>query len=436
MSKKSSRRKFIFLSVLVAIGIFLTIFQWNIPFTDKVFNGFANSIKLGLDLKGGISAVYEAKLPEGSTGNLDTAIDGTITRLQDLITDKGYPEATLTKQGASRIRIEVPDISDPDEIFDLIGEPAKLQIKKENSVDAEAIITGDDITNAYASAQQGEAGIQYGVVLNFTYSAGNTFSELTKEVSSNGGNIYIFLGDDKEPFSTLSVQEQITGGSTFISGGSIDSYESAEEYALKIVSGTFSVELELLENNVVSATLGADALKYGIIAGVVALVLIMILMYVVYGDFGLLADFSLIIYLVLEMFFLQAIPLVQLTLPGIAGIILSLGMAVDANVIIFERIKDEYRNGKKIPYAAKAGFKKAFTPILDSNITTIIASLVLYILGSGAIKGFAITLLIGIVLSMFTSLVVTRYLVKLYLPLNSTKAKKLRLKKEEVVNEK
>ena len=430
MSKKTSRIKFALISILVAIGIVLTVCQFNIPFTDQKYNGFAGAIKLGLDLKGGISAVYDCSLPEGSTGDLDTAIDGTVTRLESLITDKGFTEAVITRQGNSRIRVEVPDISDPAEIFNLIGEPAKLQIKKEKSVTAEAILTGNDIVNAYASQQQTQSGIQYGVSLQFTYSAGQTFSELTKEVSEAGGYIYIYLGNDTEPFSTLSVQEQITGGSTFISGGSISTLQDAEDFALKIISGTFSVELELLENNVVSATLGADALKWGIIAGAIALVIVMIFMYIVYGDFGLLADLSLVIYLIIVMFLLQAIPLVQLTLPGIAGIILSLGMAVDANIVIFERIKDEYRNGKKIPFAVKSGFKKTFAPILDSNITTIIASVILYLMGTGTIKGFAITLLIGIVVSMFTALVVTRGLVNLYLPLNSTKAKQLRLKRE------
>ena len=158
-------------------------------------------------------------------------------------------------------------------------------------------------------------------------------------------------------------------------------------------------------------------------------------MYLIYGTFGLLANLSLIIYIVILMFFLQAVPLVQLTLPGIAGIILSLGMAVDANVIIFERIKDEYRAGKKIPSSVKSGFEKSLSAILDGNITTIIASVVLYILGTGAIKGFAITLLIGIFVSMFTGLFITRKLISTYLPLNSTNPKPYKLKREATTNE-
>ena len=156
----------------------------------------------------------------------------------------------------------------------------------------------------------------------------------------------------------------------------------------------------------------------------------MLVLWLRYGDFGLLASFALVIYMVLMLFFLQAIPFVQLTLPGLAGIILSIGMAVDGTVIVFERFREEYRSGKKIPLSVKTGFKRAFWPIFDSNITTIITALVLYILGTASIKGFAITLLIGIILSMFMNLVILRFLVKWYLPFNSVKGKKLHLPKQ------
>ena len=196
------------------------------------------------------------------------------------------------------------------------------------------------------------------------------------------------------------------------------------------MSGTFNVTLSLKESNVVSATLGSEALKFVIIGGAVGLVLIMLILWLRYGDFGLLASFALIIYIVLMLFFLQAISFVQLTLPGLAGIVLSIGMAVDGTVIIFEKTREDYHAGKKIPMAARNGFKRAFWPIFDSNITTIITSLVLYILGTSSIQGFAITLLIGIVLSMFMNLVIMRFFVKWYLPFNSVKAKRLHLPKQ------
>ncbi|MFA5758427.1 MAG: SecD/SecF family protein translocase subunit, partial [Clostridia bacterium] len=208
-----------------------------------------------------------------------------------------------------------------------------------------------------------------------------------------------------------------------------------EEFATKLLSGTFSVDLTLLDNSVISATLGENALQNGIIAGIIGFIIIAIFLILVYGMFGVMADLSLLVYVVILLFFLQAVPLVQLTLPGIAGIILSLGMAVDGNVIIFERIKDEYKLGKKIPASVASGFKKSFSAILDSNVTTIIAGVVLYVLGTSSIKGFAITLLLGIVVSMFTTLLVTKKFVKWYLPINSTNPKPLKLTREGNVNE-
>ncbi len=232
-------------------------------------------------------------------------------------------------------------------------------------------------------------------------------------------------------FSEPEVQSVIADGVTFISG-SMSSQKEAEAYATKILSGTYSVDLELSEKNITTATLGENALFLSIIAGLVGLVLIFVIMYVVYKNMGLLANLSLIIYVVIYMFLLSILPFVQLTLPGIAGIILGLGMAVDGNIVVFERIKDEFKTGKKIPASFKAGFKRATITVLDSNITTIIASLVLAWLGTGTIRSFAYTLLISIVVSMFTTLVVTRGLLNWALPFNSTNYKKYGLKKGEV----
>ncbi len=437
MSKKRAIRRFVFLSIIVAIGIFLSVASFDIPFTNYRYNGFANAISLGLDLSGGLSVVYDTETPAGT--DMNNAIDATITRLQAVLYSEGYSEATVTRQGSGRIRIEVPDADDTDEIFSFLENPQTLYMTEErasSTVTPKVWIDGSQVTNVYVSYNNENS--QYGVVVNFNDEGKKAFSELTTKVSSKSEDkyIYVYLGSvSGEPWGTLTCNEAITGGSTFISGEGLNSYDSAKEYAFNIMSGTFNVKLKLFENSVISATLGRDALLYGIIAGAVALLLVMGIMWWRYGDFGLLADFALVIYLILMLFFLQAIPFVQLTLPGIAGIILSLGMAVDGNVIIFERIKEEYASGRKMHLAVKGGFKKAFWPIFDSNITTIITSVILYILGTAAIKGFAITLLLGIVLSMFTTLVVTRFLVKSYLPINSTKPEKASLYREADVVE-
>lgn len=431
MNKATSIKRFIFIGIFLIIGIILAFGQFNIPGTNYTYNGFANSIKLGLDLKGGVLAVYEASsLKEGDDADFDQKLIATKQRVSDLIT-KEYTEAVISIQQGNRIRVEVPDVSDPEEIFDLIGKPASLEFKKENSATAEAVLTGQNIKSVQAGQQQNSSGqLEYGVSITFDAEGAQKFFELTTE--QQGKSIYIFKNG--ELFSSPTVNSAIAGGTTFISG-SMDDYQAAEDFALQILSGTFSVNLTLLENTVVSATLGDNALLYGLIAGAVALVLIFAFMIWRYRMMGVMACIALCFYTILMLFFLQAIPLVQLTLAGIAGIILSIGMAIDGNIIIFERIKEEYASGKRIAPSMRAGFKRALPAILDSNITTIVVALVLALLGTGSIQGFAITLLIGVVLSMFSSIIITRGLLNLYYPLNMTDAKKYSLRREDNVNE-
>lgn len=428
--KKRTITKFIVTSFLVVIGLILSICSFDIGI--YTYNGFAKSIKLGIDLEGGVLAVYNVKNIDDNEANFDSQVNATISRIQSLLTSKGFSEANVVRQGnglnATQIRVEVPDVEDPEEILNLIGEPASLEIKKEKSDTAEAILTGKHIKNVYAGQQSGS----YGVSLEFADEGAKLFKDLTTELASSNGTLYMYIGG--EFYSQATVKEPITNGRTFISGG-MNSREEAEQYATKIMSGTFDVELTLYSNEYVSATLGKDALKWAIIGGVVGLLLIFIIMYVRYKDFGLIANLSLIIYIILMLFFLQAIPLVQLTLAGIGGIILSLGMAVDANIVIFERMRDEYNLGKKIPTCVENGFKKGLVTILDSNITTLIACLVLYIFGTGTIQSFAITLALGILISMFTALVLTKVFCKWYLHLNSKNPKKLNFKREDTVDE-
>lgn len=426
MLKKRAIRNYVLVAIATLIGLVLTIFSFDIPFTCHTFKGFAGGIQLGLDLKGGVMAVYNCEQSSESEGSLADQIDATITRLSTLIL-ADYPEATIVKQGDNQIRIEVPDVDDPDEVLGLIGEPAKLEFKKENSETAEAVLTGKDIKSA--EYQYDSSNNQHGVRLTFTSDGAKKFHELTSELAPNQGTLYIFIGG--QLFSQPQVQSVIADGVTFISG-SMSNQKEAEAYATRILSGTYSADLELSEKNVTTATLGENALLLSIIAGVIGLVLIFVLMYVIYKNMGLLANLSLLIYGIIYMFLLSVLPFIQLTLPGIAGIILGLGMAVDGNIVVFERIKDEFKTGKKIPASFKAGFKRATITVLDSNITTIIASLVLAWLGTGTIRSFAYTLLVSIVVSMFTTLVVTRGLLNWALPFNSTNYKKYGLKKGEV----
>lgn len=435
MNKPTAIKRFIFLIVFMLIGFALTFCTFSIPFTNYTYNGFANSIKLGLDIKGGVLLIGDASpLEDQSEADFNTQLNSTVTRLSNILSGEGYTEAQVTIQQGNRIRVEVPDIDDPEAVLNLIGTPAKIEFKLSDETDAEALITGQHIKNVYASYQASSdntSEYQWGVVVDFTAEGEQLFYNLTSDaLNTSDKKIYIYSNGEKISEPTVS---KAIRGSTFISG-SYDQ-EGAENFALQIMSGTFSVDLAWGETSVISATLGVNALKYGLIAGVVGLILIFAFMCWRYRMMGLMACFALCFYVIILMFLLQAIPFVQLTLEGIAGIILSIGMAIDANIIIFERIKEEYATGKRLSSAIRVGFKKGLPAILDSNITTIIAALILMIFGTGSIQGFAITLFLGVAVSMFTALVVTRGLLNMYYPINSSKPELYSLKREVGVYE-
>lgn len=411
MKRTSSLVKFILVLIVTVIGLVASFvsFNFNSPGGNTwKYNGFAFAINLGLDLKGGVYAVYESseKNPE------DTRMNGTVSQLTDMLTSKGYTEATVVREGTSRIRVEVPDVDDPSEIFEIIGDPAELQfwLSEDSALDSSDtfIFSGDVVRDAAAVISENK----YAVSLQLDSEGAAIFKDTTK--NNVGKYIMIYETKDGEitgnPISVATINEEIPNGQATISGDF--TYEEAQNLADRIMSGTFSVPLTLIETSIVDPTLGTNALAAGLIGGIIALLLIMIFMSVFYRMMGMVACVSMLIYMVLMLFFLAVFPLVQLSLPGIAGIILSLGMMIDGNVIIYERIKDEYRNGKSILAAYHAGFRKAVSAIVDGNVTTIIAAVMLLIFGTGTVSGFGMTLLIGLVLSLFSSLIVTRFLLK------------------------
>lgn len=407
MKKKSSIIKLCIIGVVLIIGLVLSFCP--IKFGLKDFNSFSGNIKLGLDLKGGIYAEYVAI--DDDTEDIDARMDGTVTSIQSLLVNKGFAEAVVMRQGTSGIRVEVPDVDDPADILEILGEPAELEFRLSNGT---VILTGDDVENASAGYYDN----QWVVSLKLTSEGAVKFGDATSNHVGETIDTYVIYGeDDEQLISSATVNEAITGGQAIISGNF--DQESAEDLANQIMSGTFGVTLELQRCEPISATLGEGALKYGLIAGLIGLLIVIVFMCLKYRLFGAVASATLLIYSVLMLFFLSVIPLVQLTLPGIAGILLSIGMAIDGNVIIYERIKDEYANGKSILSATHYGFRKSVGAILDGNITTIIAAIVLYIFGSGSVQGFALTLFIGIVLAMFSSLVVTRGLINYVIAINS-----------------
>ena len=359
--------------------------------------GSASNIKLGLDLAGGVSITYEV-VGDGNPSAED--MSDTIFKLQQRA-DSYSTEAQVYQEGSDRINIEIPGVSDANAILEELGSPGSLMFMDTNG---EVVLTGTDVADAQAGYQSDDLGNQEPVVsLSLTDEGTKKFADATKAAYPNHDVIYIIY--DNEVVSSPRVQAEITDGRAVING--MGSYEEANILASTIRIGGLSLELSEMRSNVVGAQLGSNAIRTSLIAGAIGLAVIVIFMIAVYWIPGVASSLALCLYTVMLVLLLNGFDM-TLTLPGIAGIILSIGMAVDANVIIFARIREEIATGKTVRSSIKIGFQKAFSAIFDGNVTTLIAAAVLGWMGTGTIKGFAQTLALGIVLSMFTALVVTR----------------------------
>ena len=354
------------------------------------------SIPLGLDLSGGVSITYQIKDENPSAED----VNDTIYKLSKRV--EGYStEAAVYQVGDDRITVEIPGVTDANAILEELGNPGSLEFQ---TADGTVFMTGDQVADAQAGAITDAYGNkEYVVDLTLTDEGAEIFGEVT------AANLYGYLPIvyDGEVISYPQVQSAITGGQAQITG--MADYEEANVLATQIRIGSLSLELEELESSVVGAQLGSQAISTSLKAAAIGLILVMIFMIVMYALPGVASSLALIIYTALIIATLYLFE-ITLTLPGIAGIILGIGMAVDANVIIFARIREEIATGKTIQSSMKIGFQKAMSAILDGNITTLIAAVVLMTLGSGSVKGFAYTLMISILLSMFTALVVTRWI--------------------------
>ena len=376
---------------------------------------YMDDIKLGLDLAGGVSITYQAKEENPSAEDMSD----TIYKLQQRV--EGYStEAEVYQEGDNRINIDIPGESDANEILTELGKPGSLVFMDSQG---NTILTGDQVASAQGGMVDGNAGKEYVVSLTFTEEGTKAFADAT---TANVGNpIYIVY--DNEIVSAPVVREAITGGQCTIDG--MSDFEEAENLAATIRIGSLSLELEELRSNVVGAKLGQQAITTSLKAGVVGFAIVAVFMIAVYLIPGFAAVLALSLYVGLILILLVSFE-VTLTLPGVAGIILSIGMAVDANVIIFTRIKEEIGAGKAVKTAIDNGFQKALSAIVDGNVTTLIAAAVLFWRGSGTVKGFASTLAIGIVLSMFTALFVTRFALNALYSLGIENPKFYGIKKE------
>ena len=419
-------------------------------------SGSASSIKLGLDLAGGVSITYQVVGDEEPSSE---DMSDTIYKLQQRVQNYST-EAQVYQEGSDRINIEIPGVTDANAILEELGKPGSLYFIaatdsegnanyqytygtdadgniivqyvltksiEELQEDGSIVLTGTEVESAQAGSQQDSMGnSQFVVQLTLNEAGKEAFAEATTKAYQNGETIAIYY--DNAFVSVPAVQAAITDGNAVITGQS--SFEEAEQLASTIRIGGLKLELEELRSNVVGAQLGSAAIDSSLIAAAVGFALVVIFMIAVYYICGLAASLALLLYTELMVILLYAFE-VTLTLPGIAGIILSVGMAVDANVIIFARIREELATGKTVQSSIKIGFNKALSAILDGNITTFIVAIILYFMGSGTIKGFSVTLMLGIILSMFTALFVTRFLINVFYGLGVQSEKAYGVAKEK-----
>ena len=393
--KKGTPKQRAILTILLVLVVAAVSVYTSAVGLGKQHKGSAKNIELGLDLAGGVSITYEINEKNPS----DEDINDTKYKLQKRV-ENYSTEAEVYKEGSNRITVEIPGVTDANAILEELGKPGDLSFTLEDGTE---VLTGANIKGADAGSTE-ENGIKnYVVQLSMDEAGAKAFAEATK--NNIGKPIYIYY--DGEVVSAPTVQSAITDGECVIEN--MESFEEAEELASTIRIGALPLTLTELRSNVVGAKLGQDAIKTSLQAGMVALIVIFIFMTVVYRFPGFLSGIALLIYVVLDLLAINGFN-ATLTLPGIAGVLLAIGMAVDANVIIFTRIREEIASGKSVINAIKGGYDKALSAILDGNITTLIAAAVLWMKGSGTVKGFAQTLAIGIILSMFTALFVTKRL--------------------------
>jgi len=385
------------LAILVIFGVYIS--------------PLALSIKQGLDLQGGTHVVMEAvDTPEAPVN--EDAMQRLSRVIERRVNELGLTEPIIQRQGDRRIIVELPGVKDPESAIALIGKTAMLEFQDESGA---TVLTGKDLKDAKSQIDAQNRNL---VSLDFTDEGGKKFAELTTK--NVGKKIAILL--DKQMLTNPVVNEPIPNGKAIITGNR--TLEEAQQIALLLRSGALPVKVDIIETRTVGPTLGQDSKEKSKVAFAIAVVAIVVFMLCFYRMSGVVANISLALYVMLLLFSLKMLN-ATLTLPGIAGIILSMGMAVDANVLIFERFKEEYRSGKTLRAAMDAGFTRAFSTIIDSNTTTFIAAVVLFFMGTGSIKGFAITLGLGIILGLFTAVTITRFLLKTLMNANLFKSGKI-----------
>ena len=406
------RSTIIFLVILAVVGALAYTSIYGIDLGSFGTNGAREEIDLGLDLAGGVYVLLEAQT-DATGQELKKIMDQSKAIINQRVNGLGVSEPNIVIEGDNRIRVELAGVENPQEAIELIGKTAQLEFITPNGG---VVLTGKNIKKSEVEFYENQPVVS----LKFDKEGSEKFAEVTTELAGESLRddriVYIMLDD--QIISQPAVENPITNGQAIIEG--MASVEEASNIANLIRAGALPAEMKEVQTSVIGPTLGLESLDKSIFAAGIGLLLIFIFMMLYYRIPGFIASISLIIYILTVLGIMIGLG-VKLTLPGIAGLILSIGMAVDANVVIFERVKEEIKNGKTLRASVDAGFKKALSTVLDANITTLIAAIVLIAFGTGPIKGFGVTLIIGIITSVITAVFITRYLIRLTIGMKITK---------------
>ncbi len=413
--------------VVLVLALFLTTALCGLNLGLFKIDKTADGVVLGLDLVGGSEITYEAQIPEGAE-NVSEGMNSAVSMLRQRLNSLGYTEAEVSKSGSSRIVVDIPAVDDPEQAVQMLGSTAEITFQ---DADGKVWLTGSDIKSAkYEYSATDNTGIStHHVVLEFTSEGQSKFAEATKAVANRSGSdnyldIVLDGNSISQPFvdKTQYAATGIDSDSAIITLGMNATADSAKYLAELIAAGQMPFTLECVQLTAVGASLGEKSLETSLLAGLIGLILVMIFMIIMYRVCGVISCIALVLYGAVFAVIIS-IAHINLSLPGIAGIILTIGMAVDANVVIYERVREELRAGKTLRASVDAGYKHAVTAIIDANITTLIAAVVLWAMGTGTIISFAQTLFIGTILSMIIMLLLTRILMKTAIGLRITNAK-------------
>lgn len=442
MLKRNSIIKFVFLALIAVLGILLCVCPISLPNSTKTYNGFLYSIEKGLELGGGAYAEYECTLPAGSPDKIEDVIDASLYKVRTAFGVEKYTELSVSRRGENKIRVEAAKAKDTDYAFWYFEDGKQFSMTYEaasDSVSPKVIVKSTDIDNVKADYSYDTSA--YGLKVTFTNEGLTNLEKLKTDAKKTADKkIYVYLGEVNSSNLLNEYSVSDVDNNMFLtakSGGtySTTNYSDVRELAYSITSAATGVNLTLISVGNISPKLGLNVQLILEICLLIIIVASFVLFVVRYRELGLLGALSMIFFAVLDLFLLQSIPLITLNVAGVVAIALGYMIAFVSHMILFEKMREEYAMGKKLHLSCKGGFKKALWPILDSHFILAIICVFMWIFLPGSLKGFAIIMLVALLLSVFTTLALMRYFVATYLRINSTKAKRLGFRREEGVKE-